>query len=171
MAGVQVQRLLAAALLCQLLAACTASLMAIDLGSEYLKVCLIKPGRTPISIVVNEMSRRKSPALVGVINDDRVLGEEAFTFAIRYPEKIFARTRDSLGRSKGDPVVSALMAEHHLPYELVDHQDRHTVAYKVNSTQSYLAEELVVSQMRPALGCSTNCQAPCPHLGCNLACT
>ena len=84
------------------------SLMAIELGSEYLKVCLIKPGRTPIAIVGNEMSRRKSPALVGVVNGDRVLGEEAFSLGIRYPDLIFSRTRDLLGRRADDPLVRAI---------------------------------------------------------------
>jgi hypoxia up-regulated 1 len=62
-----------------LIVSCHASLMAIDLGSEYLKVCLIKPGRTPIAIVVNEMSRRKSPALVGFVKGERLVSEEAST--------------------------------------------------------------------------------------------
>lgn len=56
------------------------------------QVCLVKPGRTPISIVVNEMSKRKTPALVGLVQEggsegvSRVLGEEAFSLAIRYPQ-------------------------------------------------------------------------------------
>ena len=64
-----------------------ASLMAIDLGSEYLRAVLVKPTArgSPLQIVVNEMSRRKSPALVGIAGQDRLLGEEAFSFAIRYP--------------------------------------------------------------------------------------
>jgi hypoxia up-regulated 1 len=45
-----------------LLIACTAfistaqaAVLAVDLGSEFLKVSIVKPGRTPISIVLNEM--------------------------------------------------------------------------------------------------------------------
>jgi hypoxia up-regulated 1 len=45
-----------------LLLACTAfistaqaAVLAVDLGSEFLKVSIVKPGRTPISIVLNEM--------------------------------------------------------------------------------------------------------------------
>jgi hypoxia up-regulated 1 len=119
--------------------------MAIDLGSEYLKVCLIKPGRTPIAIVVNEMSRRKSPALVGMAGEDRLLGEEAFSFAIRYPTTVFSRTRDLLGRSAADPYVQNMLAANLLPYELVDHPERKTAMAKINGSTAYLAEELVVS--------------------------
>lgn len=32
-----------------------AAVLAVDLGSEFLKVSIVKPGRTPISIVLNEM--------------------------------------------------------------------------------------------------------------------
>lgn len=46
----------AVAALLLLAATANGALMSIDLGSEYLKVCLVKPGRTPISIAVNEMS-------------------------------------------------------------------------------------------------------------------
>lgn len=32
-----------------------AAVLAVDLGSEFLKIAIVKPGRTPISIVLNEM--------------------------------------------------------------------------------------------------------------------
>jgi hypoxia up-regulated 1 len=121
--------------------------MAIDLGSEYVRAVLVKPsGRgNPLQIVVNEMSRRKSPALVGVAGEDRLLGEEASSFAIRYPTTVFSRARDLLGRSAGDAWVQNLLASEALPYELVDHPERKSVMARVNSTSAFLAEELVVS--------------------------
>jgi hypoxia up-regulated 1 len=121
------------------------SLMAIDLGSEFLKVCLVKPGRTPISIVVNEMSKRKSPALVGLVEEDRVVGEEAFSFAIRYPSTIYSGLRNLLGRSAEDAEVQRLLKDNMLLYKVTDHPLRGTAAIQVNETASYLVEELVVS--------------------------
>jgi activator of 2-hydroxyglutaryl-CoA dehydratase len=38
--------------------------LGVDIGSENIKVTLVQPGRVPISIVTNEMSRRKSPGAV-----------------------------------------------------------------------------------------------------------
>ena len=124
-----------------------ASLMAIDLGSEYLRAVLVKPTArgSPLQIVVNEMSRRKSPALVGIAGQDRLLGEEAFSFAIRYPPPVFSRTRDLLGRSAGDAFVHNMLASDLLPYELSDHPERKSVMAKINETASILVEELVVS--------------------------
>lgn len=136
---------LATLVACQLLFSAHGSLMAIDLGSEYLKVCLVKPGRTPISIVVNEMSRRKSPAVVGLIDEERVLGEEAYSLGIRYPNSIFSQLRDLLGRSAEDAEVKRVLEENLLPYVVVDHPARGTAALPYNKTTTYLIEELVVS--------------------------
>ena len=50
--------------LVQISAACAGPLMAVDLGGEFIKVSVVKPGRTPISIVPNEMSKRRTSAQV-----------------------------------------------------------------------------------------------------------
>jgi hypothetical protein len=147
--------LLVAAVACHLVATCAASLMAIDLGSEFLKVSLIKPGRTPISVVVNEMSKRKAPALVGMIGEDRLLGEEAFSFAIRYPDLIFSRTRNLLGRDPEDPYVRQLLSDQYLPYQIERHPLSKLIALKVNSTTSFTVEELVVGDTERTIGNET----------------
>ena len=105
--------LVAALVVVQILASAHASMMAIDLASEFLKVSLIKPGRTPISIVVNEMSKRKTPALVGFSSlGERLLGEEASSFAVRYPETTYARAMELLGKSAGDPTIAHMLKDH-----------------------------------------------------------
>lgn len=143
------------------------SLMAIDLGSEFLKVCLVKPGRTPISMVVNEMSKRKSPALVGLVDEDRVVGEEAFSLAIRYPNKIYSQLRNLLGRSAQDAEVQQLIQHSMLPYKVVDHPLRGTCAVQANETASYLVEELVVSTTaKRMLDLNNRVQAPSGHATC-----
>jgi hypoxia up-regulated 1 len=101
-----------------------AALLAIDFGSENLKMCLVKPGRTPISIVVNEFSRRKSPSLVGVIAGDRVVGEEGVTMAVKRPLEVFMRTRDLLGRRADDPFLKQMIDAHLLPYTIAPHPRR-----------------------------------------------
>ena len=40
------------------------AVLGIDYGSEFIKVSIVAPGRTPISIVINEISKRKSTAAV-----------------------------------------------------------------------------------------------------------
>ncbi|MQL41630.1 hypothetical protein EI012_27375, partial [Escherichia coli] len=72
----------------------------VDLGSESLKVAVVnlKPGQTPISIAINEMSKRKSPALVSFNSGDRLLAEEAAGLVARYPQNVFSQIRDLIGK-------------------------------------------------------------------------
>ncbi|KAJ4705671.1 putative Heat shock 70 kDa protein [Melia azedarach] len=62
----------------------------IDLGSDWLKVAVVnlKPGQSPISVAINEMSKRKSPALVAFQSGTRLIGEEAAGIIARYPDKV-----------------------------------------------------------------------------------
>ncbi|KAK3005463.1 hypothetical protein RJ639_016476 [Escallonia herrerae] len=85
-------------LLCSIQA--QAAVSSIDLGSEWLKVAVVnlKPGQTPISVAINEMSKRKSPALVAFHDGSRLIGEEAAGLAARYPHKVYSRVRDLLGK-------------------------------------------------------------------------
>ena len=73
-------------------------MFSVDLGHESLKVSLVKPGRTPIAIVSNEFSKRKSPALVGFSpQGDLLLGEDANAVITRFPERIFNRVMATVG--------------------------------------------------------------------------
>lgn len=64
--------------------------MAVDLGGEFLKISLVRPGR-PVSIAINEFSKRKTSAQVAFVNGERLLGEDAAALAPRYPDLVFAR--------------------------------------------------------------------------------
>jgi hypothetical protein len=76
-------------------------LMAVDLGGEFLKVSVVKPGRTPISVVTNEMSKRRTSAQLAFIDGDRLLGEEAAALAVRYPDRVYARCAGLSDRENG----------------------------------------------------------------------
>ena len=108
-----------------------AALMAIDLGSEFLKISIIKPGRIPISIVNNEMSKRKSPAALAFVNGDRLIGDEASSLAVRYPDRVITRLRDLLGRRYDDPAIERIFKESRLPFTVVQAPNRTTAAIQV----------------------------------------
>jgi molecular chaperone DnaK (HSP70) len=62
--------------------------MSIDLGSEYMKIGLVKPG-VPMEIVLNKESRRKTPTIIALRNGERFFGDVAaqmvkFTELIKY---------------------------------------------------------------------------------------
>lgn len=114
----------------------------IDLGSEWLKVAVVnlKPGQTPISIAINEMSKRKSPALVAFHGGDRLIGEEAAGLVARYPDKVYSQVRDLIGKpfAYGKRFLDSL----YLPYNVVEDESRGTVGIKTDDGTVYSAEEL-----------------------------
>ena len=100
--------------------ALAAPVMSVDLGSEWMKVAVVnlKPGQPPISIAPNEMSKRKSPALVAFSRGDRLVSEEASGILARYPERVFASLRDMVGKPYA--AVAELLKSQHLPYDIVE---------------------------------------------------
>lgn len=119
----------------------------VDLGSESLKVAVVnlKPGQTPISIAINEMSKRKSPALVAFQSGTRLLGEEAAGIAARYPDKVFSQLRDMIGKPYKH--VKAFIDSMYLPYDIVE-DSRGAVGFKIEdgndgNVSVYSAEELL----------------------------
>ena len=72
-----------------------APLLAVDLGGEFLKVSLVRAG-SGFSVVINEMSKRRTAAQVSLVGGERLLGEDAAALAPRHPEQVFARCDQQL---------------------------------------------------------------------------
>ncbi|KAF7123948.1 hypothetical protein RHSIM_Rhsim12G0014100 [Rhododendron simsii] len=114
----------------------------IDLGSEWLKVAVVnlKPGQTPISIAINEMSKRKSPVLVAFQNGNRLIGEEAAGLTARYPDRVISHIRDLVG--KPFDYVKSYIESMYLPFQLVD-DSRGGVGVRIEDGDvAYSGEEL-----------------------------
>ncbi|KAK8991919.1 hypothetical protein V6N11_044816 [Hibiscus sabdariffa] len=114
----------------------------IDLGSEWLKVAVVnlKPGQSPITIAINEMSKRKSPALVAFQSETRLLAEEAAGIVARYPDKVFSNLRDMVGKSCKD--VKRLADSMYLPFDIVE-DFRGAAMIRVSDDVSNSVEELL----------------------------
>ncbi|WOL02890.1 heat shock 70 kDa protein 17-like [Canna indica] len=115
----------------------------IDLGSEWMKVAVVnlKPGQSPISVAINEMSKRKSPALVAFSGGNRLVGEEAAGIVARYPDKVYSFVRDMIGKPYKH--VKDLAGSLYLPYDLVE-DSRGAAAIKIDDGVSvYTLEELL----------------------------
>ncbi|KAJ4981807.1 hypothetical protein NE237_032644 [Protea cynaroides] len=115
----------------------------IDLGSEWMKVAVVnlKPRQSPISIAINEMSKRKSPALVAFIGGDRLFGEEAAGIIARYPDKVYSNLRDMI--RKPLKYVKDFLDSQYLPFDLVE-DSRGAAAIRIDDGVTvYSAEELV----------------------------
>ncbi|CAO2047763.1 unnamed protein product [Urochloa humidicola] len=129
----------------------TAAVASIDLGSEWLKVAAVHlaPGRVPIAVAINEMSKRKSPALAALADGNRLAGEEATGITARHPSKVFARARDLL--AKPFPYVKSLAESLFLPYDLVP-DARGGAAVRGDDGQVYSVEEIVAMVLHYAAG-------------------
>ncbi|CAL1385877.1 unnamed protein product [Linum trigynum] len=114
----------------------------VDLGSEWMKVAVVnlKPGQSPIAVAINEMSKRKSPALVSFHSGTRLLAEEAAGITARYPNKVFSQLRDMIGKSYKD--VKGVLDSMYLPFDAVE-DSRGAVGFKVDDGQVYSVEELL----------------------------
>lgn len=146
--------LLAAAAVCAAAVPQVSPVMAIDLGAEFLKLSIVKPGRIPISVVINEMSKRKTPALVAFVDGDRLVGEEAAAVAARFPDRVYGRLLDLLGRPADNPQLTAMLKASYRPYALERAPNRTSPAAAAVRTGDELrsAEELVASLLEYAKG-------------------
>nr|GEV81823.1 heat shock 70 kDa protein 17 [Tanacetum cinerariifolium] len=116
----------------------------IDLGSEWIKVAVVnlKPGQSPISIAINEMSKRKSPALVAFHSDDRLIGEEAAGLIARYPEKVYSRVRDLINKDLN--YVKKFLDQLYLPYDVVEDEKTKSLGIRIDDKKTvYSVQELV----------------------------
>ncbi|XP_074315991.1 heat shock 70 kDa protein 17 [Silene latifolia] len=127
-----------------------AAVMSIDLGSEWVKVAIVnlKPGQIPISVAINEMSKRKSPNLIAFHSDTRLIGEEAAGLVARYPDKVYALFRDLV--SKPYDYATKFTNSFFLPYRIVE-DSRGVAAIKVDGGEVYSLEELLAMLFRYAL--------------------
>lgn len=118
-------------------------LMAVDFGSDSIKVAVVPPGKLP-EIVTNEMSKRRTSAQVAIVDGNRLLGEEAAAASVRYPAKVYSKLRDWVGKSATDASVQTALQNGLLPFSVVSDNMRGTISVKTDTQDSLTSEELVV---------------------------
>ena len=143
--------LCALALIVLVATSASAAVLGIDYGSEYLKVSIVAPGRTPISIVINEISKRKSTAAVAFTGGDRWLAEEAMNYNARFPERTFTRLRDLLGKDASVKYFQDYVEKYKLSYKVVADKDRGTARIVAENGAEYAVEELVAMILQYAV--------------------
>lgn len=117
------------------------AVMSIDLGSEWMKVAIVKPG-VPMEIVLNKESRRKTPVAVALKENERLFGENAVAMAMKNPKVTFRYFQDLLGKKADNPQVDVYRAR--FPeHELVKDERRGTVLFKLSEDLYYSPEELL----------------------------
>lgn len=125
-----------------------AAVLGVDLGTEYIKAALVKPG-IPLDIVLTKDSRRKETSAVTFKPPqggpkagsfpERLYGSDAMALAARFPGDVYPNLKTLLGLPvDGSPTVHEYAARHPA-LKLESHEIRKTAAFK--STGAFTADE------------------------------
>ncbi|KZV16615.1 heat shock 70 kDa protein 17-like [Dorcoceras hygrometricum] len=131
----------------------------IDLGSESLKVAVVnlKPGQAPISVAINEMSKRKTPNLISFHGDTRLIGEESLNLQARYPNKVFSHL--PLLLAKPHNFTRDFLRSLYLSYEIKPDETRDVAVFQTDGAGefgNFTAEEMVAMILKYAVGLAEN---------------
>ncbi|KAM3570136.1 hypothetical protein VYU27_007796, partial [Nannochloropsis oceanica] len=118
-----------------------AGVMGVDLGSEFMKVSLVKPG-TMMDIVTNIHSKRKTETMISFYQGERSYGADAYSLLTRRPEVTYARIPTLLGRHDEHPSV-ALLEEAYFPTKVSYNESSGGLAILHQDEASYSPEELM----------------------------
>ncbi|XP_016345843.1 hypoxia up-regulated protein 1 [Sinocyclocheilus anshuiensis] len=117
------------------------AVMSVDLGSEWMKIALVKPG-VPMEIVLNKESRRKTPVAVCLKENERLFGDSALGVAVKNPKVVYRFLQSILGKTADNPQV-AQYQKHFPEHQLQRDEKRGTVFFKFSEELQYTPEELL----------------------------
>ena len=125
-----------AAALIALAASAHALVIGVDLGTEFMKVALVKPGR-PFEIVLNGFSKRKTTVAVGFDpTGERLYGKNALGLFTKKPHLYYGQLRRLLGRNASHPVVQDALQQLFNAQDVATDPDRGTLLFRHASTQT-----------------------------------
>ncbi|KAM8741546.1 hypoxia up-regulated protein 1 [Acanthopagrus schlegelii] len=119
----------------------TVAVMSLDLGSEWMKIAIVKPG-VPMEIVLNKESRRKTPTAVCLKENERLFGDSALGVSVKNPKTVYRRLQTLLGKKHNNPQV-AHYQKHFPEHQLQEDPVRGTVYFKNSEEMQYTPEELL----------------------------
>lgn len=119
------------------------AVMSVDLGSEWMKIAIVKPG-VPMEIVLNKESKRKTEVAVSMRNDERVFGSSAKSKGVRFPQSTYFYLQDLLGKSIDNPLVEQY--QQRFPFYKIEADEETGGIYFVHDEEKsihYSPEELM----------------------------
>ncbi|GJJ09364.1 hypothetical protein Clacol_003586 [Clathrus columnatus] len=135
-------RLLAGLLLISVTQFALASILAIDYGTEWMKVSLVKPG-SPFDVLLNRDSKRKIQSSVGWKNNDRLFGSDAFNIATRFPKDSFSSLKYLQGQTTDTDTISFFTS---IANADIVETTRKTVSLRRSDGTEWSVEELIAMQ-------------------------
>ena len=137
------------------------AVLGVDLGTEYIKAALVKPG-IPLEIVLTKDSRRKETSAVAFkppqngpaanTYPERLYGSDAMALNARFPGDVYPNLKPLLGVAADSAVVQNY-DDRHPALQLVPHALRNTAAFKSKGAftaeeEPWLVEELLAMQLQ-----------------------
>ncbi|UQC74900.1 uncharacterized protein CLUP02_01552 [Colletotrichum lupini] len=136
------------------------AVLGVDLGTEYIKAALVKPG-IPLDIVLTKDSRRKEISAVTFkplqsgpksgSYPERLYGSDAIALSARFPHDVYPNLKTLLGLSVDDPIVQQYAARHPA-LQLEKNEARGTAAFKskvfTEEEEAWLVEELLAMELQ-----------------------
>ncbi|KAI0593766.1 stress protein ORP150 [Biscogniauxia sp. FL1348] len=135
------------------------AVLGVDLGTEYIKAALVKPG-IPLEIVLTKDSRRKETSAVAFkpsqnapksgAYPERLYGSDAMALAARFPSDVYPNLKTLLGLPTDSPIVQEYAARHPA-LQLEAHKLRGTAAFKSTATpkeEAWMVEELLAMELQ-----------------------
>jgi hypoxia up-regulated 1 len=119
-------------------------LIGIDLGTEYFKVTLLKPGR-PFTMVENLQSKTKTPTAIAFKDEERFFGVDALAKRARFPKQVFSFMHEYLGKRYNDEQMIKFIEEYFVSYDMEEDENRKTYMFKVkfnNEEHKFSTEEV-----------------------------
>jgi hypoxia up-regulated 1 len=135
------------------------SVLGVDLGTEYIKAALVKPG-IPLDIVLTKDSRRKEMSVVAFKPSkniksgdfpERVYGSDAIALAARFPGDVYPNLKSLLGLSADNSLVKEY-ASRHPALKLEAEKTRGTAAFRSSAfaadEEAWTVEEILAMELQ-----------------------
>lgn len=137
-----------------------AAVLGVDLGTEYIKAALVKPG-IPLEIVLTKDSRRKETSAVAFkpfqnapksgAYPERAYGSDAMALSARFPSDVYPNLKTLMGLPADDALVTEYLARHP-SLQLEKHKSRGTVSFKSkvfsDEEEAWMVEELLAMELQ-----------------------
>ncbi|KAG6016535.1 hypothetical protein E4U43_003574 [Claviceps pusilla] len=137
-----------------------AAVLGVDLGTEYIKAALVKPG-IPLEIVLTKDSRRKEMSAVALKPSktgpkagefpERLYGADAMAISARFPSEVYPNLKTLLGLPIDDAAVKEYAARHPA-LQLTAHATRGTASFKSSTLtpeeDAWMVEELLAMELQ-----------------------
>ncbi|KAL9002974.1 MAG: hypothetical protein Q9188_004121, partial [Gyalolechia gomerana] len=142
-------------------ASAVSAVLGVDLGTEYIKAALVKPG-IPLEIVLTKDSKRKESAAVAFkpskLGSDskafpeRVYGGDALALSARFPSDVYPNLKPLLGQLFQNNDTVSEYREKFPELRVLESKERGTVGFRSSSfdqtEEPFLVEELLAMELK-----------------------